>query len=76
MWSPKLHSYEELRDVVMDVLHQRISGNNQYTTLVEHTARVINQRESSSVNLGTGIAYQGAAAALHPSDRDKILEIF
>jgi hypothetical protein len=76
MWNAKQHSYEELRDVVIDVLHQRISGNNQYTTLVEHTARVINQRESSNVNLGTGIAYQGAAAALHPSDRDKILEIF
>jgi hypothetical protein len=76
MWNAKQHSYEELRDVVIDVLHQRISGNNQYTTLVEHTARVINQREPSNVNLGTGIAYQGAAAALHPSDRDKILEIF
>jgi hypothetical protein len=76
MWNAKQHSYEELRDVVIDVLHQRISGNNQYTTLVEHTARVINQRESSNVNLGMGIAYQGAAAALHPSDRDNILEIF
>jgi hypothetical protein len=53
MWNAKQHSYEELGDVVIDVvidvLHQRISGNNQYTTLVEHTARVINQRESAKV---------------------------
>jgi hypothetical protein len=32
MWNAKQHSYEELRDVVIDVLHQRISGNNQYPT--------------------------------------------
>lgn len=76
MWNAKQHSYEELRDAVIDVLHQKISGNNQYTTLLEHTARIINEREGSNVNLGTGIAYQGAGAALHAGDRDKILEIF
>jgi hypothetical protein len=76
MWNAKQHSYEELRDVVMDVLHQHISGNNQYQALIENVARVINQRESPGTNLGTGMAYQGAAAALHPSDRDKLLEIF
>jgi hypothetical protein len=76
MWNAKQHSYEELRDVVMDVLIQRIAGNNQYGTLVEHTARIINQREGSNVNLGSGIAYQGAASAIHPYDRDIILEIF
>ena len=76
MWNAKQHSYEELRDVVMDVLHQGISGNNQYQTLIENVARVINQRESPGINLGTGMAYQGAAAALHPQDRDKLLEIF
>jgi hypothetical protein len=76
MWNAKQHSYEELRDVVMDVLHQGIPNNNQYPVLVENVARVINRRENSSVNLGTGIAYQGAAEALHPSDRDKLLEIF
>lgn len=76
MWNAKQHSYEELRDVVVDVLHQRIPGNNQYMTLLEHSARAINQREGSQVNLGTGMAYQGADAALHPGDRDKILEIF
>ena len=75
MWNAKQHSYEELRDVVMDV-HQRNSGNNQYEALVENVARVINQRENPSINLGTGMAYQGAAAPLHPSDRDKLLEIF
>jgi hypothetical protein len=63
MWNAKQHSYEELRNVVVDVLHQRISGNNQYMTLVEHTARVINEREGSNVDLGTGFAYQGAAGA-------------
>jgi hypothetical protein len=76
MWNAKQHSYEELRDVVMDVLHQGISGNNQYQTLIENVARVINQRESPGINLGTRMAYQGAAAALHPQDRDKLLEIF
>lgn len=76
MWNAKQHSYEELRDVVVDVLHQRISGNNQYMTLVEHTARAINLRDGSNANLGTGFAYQGASAALHPRDRDTILEIF
>jgi len=76
MWNTKQHSYEELRDVVMDVLHQHISGNNQYQALIENVARVINQRESPGTNLGTGMAYQGAAAALHPNDRDKLLEIF
>jgi hypothetical protein len=76
MWNAKQHSYEELRDVVVDVLHRRISGNNQYTTLVEHTARVINQREGTGSNLGTGIAYEGAVVALSPRDRDTILEIF
>lgn len=76
MWSAKQHSYEELRDVVMDVLHEGIPNNNQYLALVENVARVINQRETPGVNLGTGMAYQGAAEALHPSDRDKLLEIF
>ncbi|WJR75185.1 hypothetical protein [Bradyrhizobium sp. NP1] len=76
MSNAKQHSYEELRDVVVDVLHQRISGNNQYMTLVEHTARAINAREGSNANLGTGFAYQGASAGLHPRDRDTILEIF
>jgi hypothetical protein len=63
MWNANQHSYEELRDVVVDVLHQRLSGNNQYNTLVEYAARFINEREASNVNLGTG-------------NRDKILEIF
>ncbi|MGY4169906.1 hypothetical protein ACVIM8_003979 [Bradyrhizobium sp. USDA 4529] len=76
MWNAKQHSYEELRDVVMDVLHQQISGNNQYLALVENVARVINERENPGINLGTGMAYQGATAALHPHDRDKLLEIF
>lgn len=76
MWNARQHSYEELRDVVMDVLHQGIAGNNQYETLVENVARVISKREGSGVNLGTGMAYQGAAGALHPHDRDKLLEIF
>jgi hypothetical protein len=76
MWNAKQHSYEELRDVVVDVLHQRLSGNNQYNTLVENTARVLNEREGSNANLGTGFAYQGSAAALHPRDRDTLLEIF
>jgi hypothetical protein len=58
MWNAKQHSYEELRDVVMDVLHQRIAGNNQYETLVENVARVINQRENPGINLGTGMAYR------------------
>ena len=76
MWNAKRHSYEELRDVVMDVLHRGISGNNQYETLVEHVARDINARVNPGMNLGTGMAYQGAASALHPQDRDKLLEIF
>src|ERR1700738_5303340 len=76
MWNAKQHSYEELRDVMLDVLLKRISGNNQYEKLVEHTARTLNQREQPSINLGSGMAYQGAAAALHPYDRDIILEIF
>lgn len=76
MWNAKRHSYEELRDVVVDVLHQQIPGNNQYQTLIENVARVFNKRESSGINLGTGIAYQGAAEALHPHDRDTLLEIF
>ncbi|MBB4398787.1 hypothetical protein GGD62_007934 [Bradyrhizobium sp. ERR14] len=61
---------------MVDVLHQQISGNNQYLALVENVARVINERENPVVNLGTGMAYQGASAALHPHDRDKLLEIF
>jgi len=36
MLSAKQHSYDELRNVVIDVLIQRIVGNNQYGTLVEH----------------------------------------
>ena len=76
MWNSKQHSFEELRDVVIDVLHRKIPDNNQYLTLVEHVARVINQREKPNIDLGTGMAYQGAAAALHPYDRDKLLEIF
>jgi hypothetical protein len=56
-------------------LHQ-LSGNNQYNTLVENTARVLNEREGSNADLGTGFAYQGAAAALYPRDRDTLLEIF
>jgi hypothetical protein len=64
MWNAKQHSYEELRDVVVDVLHQRLYGNNKYNTLVENTARVLNEREGSNANLGTGFAYQGAAAGV------------
>jgi hypothetical protein len=75
VWNAKQHSFEELRDTVVDVLHGGKSGN-QYMTLVEQTARLINQREGSTANLGTGMAYQGAAAALHPRDLDNILEIF
>jgi hypothetical protein len=75
MWNAKQHSFEELRDVVMDVLHQG-SPSNQYLTLVENVARVINQREGSAAGLDTGMAYQGASEALHPNDRDKLLEIF
>jgi hypothetical protein len=55
MWNAKQHSYEELRDVVMDVLTERIAGNNQFNTLVEHTARVINQREGSNT-AGRGLS--------------------
>lgn len=76
MWNARQHSYEELRNVVMDVLQLRISGNNQYTTLIENVARLINEREGTGANLGAGMAYQGAATALHPHDRDKLLEIF
>jgi hypothetical protein len=76
MWNAKQHSYEELRDVVMDVLYQRIPDNNQYQALIENVSRTINRFENSNIDLGAGFGYQGAATALHPSDRDKLLEIF
>jgi hypothetical protein len=75
MWNAKQHSYEELRNVMLDVLTSG-GGGNQYLTLIERTARVINQRENSNVDLGTGVIYQGASTALHPHDRDLMLEIF
>jgi hypothetical protein len=75
MWNAKQHTYEELRDVMLDVLLSS-TGGNQFLTLIEQTARVLNEREKSTVNLGAGMGYQGASNALHPSDRDSMLEIF
>jgi hypothetical protein len=50
---------------------------------ITSTPRWSNTRRALSISaksqapyLGTGIAYEGEAAALHPRDRDSILEIF
>ncbi|MEW9304537.1 hypothetical protein [Labrys neptuniae] len=76
MWDAKQHSYEELRDVTIDVLLRQQPHVSQYASLLEEVAKVINAREGSTANLGAGMAYTGAKSALHPNDRDKLLEIF
>jgi hypothetical protein len=74
-WNLPRHSYEELREIVIDVLLSASkNGVNQFAGLLEHVARTLAKRHRA-LALPTGIAYPGADSQLHTSDENLILEI-
>ena len=74
-WNLPQHTYEEIRETVVDVLSKASSnGVNEFAGLLEHTARSLAKRHNAP-RLPTGIAYPGADSQLHPSDSDIVLEV-
>lgn len=65
------HTYEELRNVVVDVLSNRV---NQFNDVLEYTGKSVAQRYNAPA-LPMGAAYPGAASQLHANDANLILEI-
>jgi hypothetical protein len=75
MWNLPQHSYEEIREVVAEVLINAASnGVNQYQSVLEHTARTLARRKNAPP-LPTGMAYPGADSQLHPNDSNLVLEV-
>jgi hypothetical protein len=74
-WNLPRHSYEELREIVIDVLlNSSQNGVNQFAGLLEHVARALAKRHRAPA-LPTGMAYPGADSQLHANDANLILEI-
>lgn len=75
MWNLPQHSYEEIREVVIDVMSASSSnGVNQFQSLLEHVGRTFGKKHNASP-LSTGMAYPGAGSQLHPQDSDLVLEV-
>jgi hypothetical protein len=75
MWNLPQHDYEEIREVVVDVLSKAPgNGVNQYDSVLEHTARTLAQRHNAPA-LPAGMAYPGAGSQLHPNDSNTVLEV-
>lgn len=71
------HSYEEIRDVALDLLAGREKGNNgldQYQALMKAVADVFHRRENSSDNLYSSIPR--SMITLSSADRELFLEVF
>jgi hypothetical protein len=74
-WNLPQHSYEELREVVVEVLlNSSRNGVNQFAELLEQVARKISRRDQAPP-LATGMAFPGANTQLHTNDANLILEI-
>jgi len=73
-WSQQEHSYEELRDVVIDIMleHDRDAAD-RFDKLLEQTAVALFKRDSSV--RGQQCFSHGSATQLHPNDADLVLEI-
>lgn len=75
MWNLHQHDYEEIREVVVDVLSKAsTNGVNQFAGVLEHTARTLARRHNAPP-LPTGMAYAGADSQLHPNDSNIVLEV-
>ncbi len=75
MWNLPQHNYEEIREVVVDVLSKAsTNGVNQFSSVLEHTARTLARRHNAP-QLPTGMAYPGADSQLHPNDSNTVLEV-
>ena len=73
-WNQQEHSYEELRDVVINVMLDYASnGVDRFDKLLEHTALSLYKRDSSS--RGKQYFAHGSATQLHPNDAELVLEI-
>jgi len=68
------HSYEEIREIIIDVMLGPASIGGQFQDLLEHTARTLARRHNAPA-LPTGSAYPGAGIQLHPDDSNLVLEI-
>ena len=74
-WNLPQHSYEEIREAVLDVMYaSKSNGVNQFAALLEHVGRTFGQKHNSP-KLPTGMAYPGAGSQLHRSDQDVVLEV-
>jgi hypothetical protein len=78
MLNSPIHSYEEVREIVVDVLLSRQAG--LFSELLEAACRGLLDRDNGGRWFPpagqTGIAYEGAAAYLRPEDSSSILEVF
>ena len=62
MWNLPQHSYEEIREVVIDIMLSPASnGVNQFATLLEHVGGNFGRRHNAPA-LPTGAAYPGAGS--------------
>jgi len=75
MWNLPQHSYEEIRETVIEImLASSSNGVNQFQSLLEHVGRTFGAKHSAP-SLPTGFAYPGAGSQLHPHDADLVLEV-
>lgn len=73
-WNQQEHSYEELRDVVIDVmLDYSSNGVDKFEKLLEQTALALYKRDSSARE--RQYFSHGSANQLHPNDGELVLEI-
>jgi hypothetical protein len=73
-WNLPQHSYEELREIVVEVLTNPQYRVDQFVGVLEQSARVL-AKTHSAPPLPTGLAYPGAHSQLHANDAQLILEI-
>ena len=73
-WNQPEHSYEELRDVVVNIMLDA-SGNgvDRFDKLLEQTALALYKRDESAQ--GRQYFSHGSATQLHPNDSELVLEI-
>jgi hypothetical protein len=73
-WNQPQHNYEELRDVVIYILlNAHSNGVDKFDKLLEQTALALYKQEE--VSKSRQYFSHGAAAQLHPSDSELVLEI-
>lgn len=72
MWNLPQHSYEEIRETVIEVILNE--AVNQYAAVLEHAARRL-AKQHGAPPLATGMAYPGAHTQLHPNNSSLVLEV-